>query len=285
MALNDSVQDNFDVRLTVTDVPDSVTFINQPPSEIHVTVRDKGTSLMRHGWLNKSHVNFNFKEFAQGGVMRLSRTDILAGLKAVFGSNAIVSSVSVDSLRLVYTTSPGKRVPVLVEADVTASSGNIVSGRFIPQPSAVLIYSADPDVPDTITRVRTQKIIRRDLSETTVAEVRLVGIPGVRMIPDNIRVSIPVEPLVSKESMVGIEAVNVPAGQNLVLFPAKVSVSYYLPMSRFGDTDPGLKLTVDYNDIKRIFSDRLPVRLERVPAGIANVVVRTDSVEYTLIKD
>ena len=46
MWLNDSIQETFDVRLRIYNVPDSVTFIDNPPAGLHVTVRDKGTSLL-----------------------------------------------------------------------------------------------------------------------------------------------------------------------------------------------------------------------------------------------
>ena len=47
MALNDSAQDDFEVRVAITNVPDSVTFINLPPQKIHVMVRDQGVNLWR----------------------------------------------------------------------------------------------------------------------------------------------------------------------------------------------------------------------------------------------
>ncbi len=44
LALNDSAQDSFNVRLNICNVPDSVTCISDIPDKFHVGVRDKDTS-------------------------------------------------------------------------------------------------------------------------------------------------------------------------------------------------------------------------------------------------
>lgn len=285
MALNDSVQDSFDVKINITDVPDSVTFITDPAEKVHLSVRDKGTSLLRHGWLHHNQVNFSFKDYASDGVLRIGRSDFLSRLKETFGAGAQLSSISLDSVRATYTTDRGRRVPVSIEADVTAASGKLISDKFHCKPSAVRIYAVDNEMLDTIRYVVTQKILRRNLSETTVVEVSLMPIPGVRIIPSSVKVTIPVEPLVSKETYVTVTPCNVPTGENLLLFPARVAVTYYVPMSQFNDDESGLQVIVDYEDIKRIYSDRLPVRLGNVPSGLRNVILKTDSVEYTLIRE
>lgn len=284
LALNDNVQDSFDVRVELSNVPDSVTFITEPPATLHVSVRDKGTVLLRSGMLHQPTVHFNFKDYASGGVFRMSRTDLLAAMKSAFGNTAQIASMSVDSLRLPYTTAKGRRVPVVVVADVMPSPGYVISGVAPVSHSSVLVYS-NSQLIDTLNRVYTTRIVRRDLSESTEVTVQLNQIPEVRMIPDRIKVKIGVEPLVSKESLVNVTAINVPAGESLLLFPSKVSVKYFVPMSRFGDDDAHVEVIVDYDDILRIHSNRLPLQLGQVGGGLFNVELKADSVEYTLMRD
>lgn len=231
MALNDSVQNSFEVRLNITNVPDSVTFIDVPPAKMHVVVRDKGTSLLRNVVLRHPKVNMNFPDMASDGIFRASRNDIVAALKNTFGNTAQISAISVDSLRLAYTNLKGKRVPVVVVADVSASSGNMISAHPKSAPGNVLVYSTR-DVLDTVTRVFTQKIIKRNLSETMTVEVPLIKLNGARIIPRNVNVTIEVEPLVSKQSKVDVVVRNVPHDKSLLLFPSKVNVAYYVPIDR-----------------------------------------------------
>lgn len=284
LALNDSAQDTFEVRIRFSDVPDSVTFISDVPDKLHVTVRDKGTSLMRNGRFRDPVLNINFNNFAQDNILRFSKSDMLAAMKGIFGSNAAVSSMSLDSLRLVYTTSPGRKVPVIVVADVSAASGNIISSKIVSSPRSVYIYT-EKGVPDTVARVYTQPIRKDNLSETTTLQVAVRPVPHASIQPSKVNVTIPVEPLVLKETMVNVETSNVPPGSDLLLFPSKVKVSYYVPMSRFSEDQPGLVVSVDYADVFRTPADRIPLYVSHVPGDVVNVELGVDSVEYTLVKD
>lgn len=284
LKLNDSVTRTFDVALRIENVPDTVTFITDPPAEFHVTLRDKGTNILRSGIVRRPQMSLNFREYAGKGTFRVSQADLLSTLKARFGNSAQIASISLDSLNLTYSTAKGKRVPVVVVADVTSAPGSVISEVPSAIQRSAMIYS-NTTVTDTITRVYTEKILRRNLSETTEIEVKLRPIPSVKIVPSSVMVRIPVEPLVKKESMVTVQAENVPEGENLLLFPSKVQVVYYVPMTLFSSDLVPVDVTVDYRDLKRTPGDRIPVRLKSAADYVASPELRTDSVEYTLIRN
>lgn len=285
LALNDSAQNNFNVRVQITNVPDTVTFISDIPEKIHVNVRDKGSNLWRNGFLKHPTISINFKEYGDKGVLKYSRNDIISGLKGIFGSSAQVNAVSIDSISLVYTTNKGKRVPVIVDAMILPASGSIMEGDIRAVPSNVLVYG-EQDVLDTIHKVVTERIDLRDISETTQKDVSIRKIKGARILPSQVRVSVPIEPLVRKEALITISPVNVPKGESLLLFPSKVPVDYYVAMSRLNDNDdPEIELQVDYEEIVRSVSGRLHVEVVRYPDRLLNLALKTDSVEYTIVKN
>lgn len=284
IALNDSVTETFRVKLHLQNVPDSVTFINDPPTDIHVTLRDKGTNILRSGVVKDPVLNVNFRDYAHDGILRLSHTDLNVELKANLGASTQISSTSIDSLRLYYTTEPGRRVPVVVQSEVSAASGYIIAGKPTSLTKSVMVYSFR-DEKDTVHSVRTQRLVKRDLSQTSTFEVKLVSIPNVKIVPSKVKVKIPVEPLVHKVQYVAVDAVNVPAGESLLLFPNRVPVSFYIPMSRFNDEDIPINATVDYADVKATTGARIPVRVSTHVPHLVNVGLDIDSVEYTLVKN
>ncbi len=283
MSLNDNVTQTFDVDLKVENVPDSVTFINDPPATFHVTLRDKGTNILRSGILSNPRVGLNFRDYAENGIFRVTKTDINSAVKGTFGNSAQITAVSLDSLLLYYTTDKGRRVPVVVGADVSAAPGMVISEDPKPLQRFALIYSYSEDI-DTITRVYTQPITRRNLSETTEVEVSMRPIPKVKIVPSEVKVKIPVEPLVKKESMTTVSALNVPEGESLLLFPNRVQVVYYVPMSLFNSDLVPVEVTVDYRDIYKYQGDRLPVSIHSAADYVESPRMFTDSVEYTLVK-
>lgn len=283
LALNDSIQDDFEVKLEFSNVPDSVTFIDVPPKTIHVAVRDQATSLWRKAFLATPTLDINFRDYSKDGRLRFSRSELYAGLKNVFGAEASLLSTSVDSLNLQYTTLPGRRVPVVVSAEVSAEVGKVIHGKPVADPQSVYVFSTRP-ILDTVTRIFTEKITRSNLEESRVLSVKLRPIPGARIVPPNVKVNINVETLVRKKTTVNIAVDHLPAGMDLLLFPSSVEVEYFVPMSSFSRADISPEVRVDYRDYKS-GTKRLPLHVGRHEKDILNVRILSDSVEYTLVKN
>ncbi|MDE6006329.1 MAG: YbbR-like domain-containing protein [Muribaculaceae bacterium] len=283
ISLNDSVTETFRVKFQIANIPDSVTFITDPPSEIHVTLRDKGTNILRSGVVKKPMVSLNFHDYAHDGIFRLSASDLNAELKADLGGVATISSTSLDSLRLYYTTSPGKRVPVIVDSDVSAESGYMIQGEPKSEVKAVRIYSYRDEI-DTVSAVYTKKLVKKNLSQSSDFSVPLRNIPHIKIVPSSVNVKVNVEPLVHKEVYVSVEVINTPANENLLLFPNRVPVSFFVPMSRFNEENYRIIVQVDYEDVKLTPNSKLPLRIVEHSRGLVNVSLMTDSVEYTLVR-
>ncbi len=103
----------------------------------------------------------------------------------------------------------------------------------------------------------------------------------MRAVPASIKVSFPVEPLVSKQQSVPIEVKNIPYGERVVTFPAMVEVSYLLPKSMYGGDALSIKAVVDYNDITSS-SRTLPVSISKLPSHCKGVGVHPSEVEYVV---
>ena len=285
LALNDSAQDHFNVKLQVVNMPDSVTFISDVPDKFGVTVNDKGTNIWRNGYLKNPSITIDFKKYAYDGILHFTYSDLQSSLKETFGPSAQVTSLSLDSLHLIYTTNPGKIVPVVVDCQVHPASGTTLVGAIKASPSKVYVYGSS-EVLDTIHYVNTVDLTLRDLSETTVMDVKIDKIKGGRAIPSKVSLTIPIEPLVRKEAMVTIDPINVPAGTQLLIFPSKVPVEYYVAMSQLSnDEDRNIELVVNYDDIANSTTGKLKVTNVSSPERLKNLTLKSDSVEYAVVRD
>lgn len=285
MALNDSAQDYFNVNLKIINRPDSVTFISEVPEKIHVAVSDKGTSLYRHGHLKHPTINIDFKEYSSDGVLRYSYNDLIAALKENFGANATITSVTLDSLQLFYTTNPGKRVPILINCQVYPASGSTLEGSVSASPGSVYVYGTK-EVLDTIRYISTEPMVMRNLSETTEMEVKLQKLKSARAIPSKVVITVPIEPLVKKQALISVESVNVPEGEGLLLFPSKVPVEYFVAMSRLNDDDDkDIHLVVNFDEIPKSREGKLHVSVSKYPERIKNLTLQADSIEFAVVKD
>lgn len=282
LALNDNVQRNLTVRLNIAGVPDSVKFITDPPSTIHVSVRDRGSALMRAGVFRTPVMTVQYRDYLHGSSFVMTHTDIVAALKATFSSSASILSTSVDSLRLAVATGRGRRVPVQCSVDATPAAGSIIYGSPSATPTGVIAYGPK-SVLDTLTRVYTARVVRRDLQEPANLTVSLRPVAGVRLEPSEVKVHIPVEPLVSKTYRVSVTPTNVPEGVELLLFPSVVPVDVFVPMSCFSTDHTPVEAWVDYNDVA-LPTDKVPVRIRVVSQDAFRATEEIDSVEYAVVR-
>lgn len=285
MAMNDAAQVTLDVNVRIVGKPDSLTFINDPPQTIHLTVRDQGTSLLRSAFARNPVVQFNFKEYAANGVFRLTAADIYSALRVKFSQEAQLTTLSVDSIRLVYTSLKPKTVPIDIVSNLTAAPGYVVDRHLTPSKRFVRVYAISNSILDTLIRAKTMPFTGSNLSHSTNFTVGFQPIKGARIEPSRINVAVDVEPLVTKEVKVEVKPVNVPQGENISLFPSMVTVSAFVPMSRFNEPLTDMEVVVDYTDIQNSMSvRRLPVKILYAPRYAVDPKANPASVEYILVR-
>ncbi len=145
----------------------------------------------------------------------------------------------------------------------------------------IKIYSSHDDI-DTIAFVDTEKIALSNLSDTTQVEVKLIAPAGTRVVPERVKITIPVEPLIAKTRNIPVEIINVPAGFSVLTFPSSVEITYLLPMSRYNVDDFDVKAYADYE--KRTEDGRISLMLSILPEYYRSASISPSSVEYVIEK-
>lgn len=278
MSLDSEVQRDFDIPVELVDIPDSVTVITPAPASLSVSVKGKGSQMLRYIFGQTPTLKLHFElSTTSEQRYRLTRARLDGKLRDFFGGGISVMSCRPDSVSLVYTTSPGVRIPLKVNLDVKPALQYIISGDIKANMDSVTVYS-NGDLSSSIDCIETEQIVKTGVKDTTRYTVKLKSIPGARIIPDRVTITVPVEPLISKKLTVPVEVLNVPDDERLITFPSKVEVNYLVPISAYEEKFP-IKVFADYNNISTS-TTKLPLSLSIVPGVIHDVVVSMDSVEY-----
>ncbi len=283
LSLNEEEQ--FDVRLPmkITHVPDSVTLISPGPEALNVSLRARGTQVIKMLAGAMPTVNIDFRAYRSNGMLHLNATELKALARTTAGGSQ-VSVVYPDSLSIPYTTHPGFIMPVNIDYKVTTGPQSALNGRPRISADSVKVFMAPGlALPDNYNAVTTEPIRLTGLSDSETRRVRLLGPSGSRIIPDSIDVSFDVEPLIFKSRKVVIEPVNVPEGTKLITFPAQIDVFYMVPMSAYVKSDPHFRIVADYRRIDHNNpSKMMKLTLRDVPSNLQNVHLSVDSAEYII---
>lgn len=281
LSLNDEKQYDLRLPMRITNVPDSVTLISPGPEALSVSLRAKGTQLMKMTVGRMPTVNVDFRAFRSDGTVHLSATDLKGLVRNATGGSQ-VSVVYPDSLSLPYTTHKGIRVPVRLDYKVTAGPQSALTGRPRLSADSVLLYTAG-SAPDRADAVSTEPIHLLGIDKNTTQRVKLIAPRGTRLIPDSIDVTFEVEPLIFKSRKVVIEPVNVPEGTKLITFPAQIDVFFMVPVSGYRQSDNHFRVVADYRTIRQGTGSRnVKLSLINVPSNFQNVHLSADSAEYII---
>lgn len=282
LALNDDVQKDYRIPVLLDDFPDNITLLTGYDPSLSVTIKDKGSSLMRFEWGNHPTLKLKYDDFIRmsDSVLIYRSSPLNSAVRGVFGSAASIVTIRPDSLRITYTTNPGVKMAVNVKSEIHTQPQFAYAGHPIVSVDSVVVFSNSPDRYKTHS-ISTRPIVLAELSDTTSIEIQLDVAPGARVIPSTVKVTFPVEPLVAKKQSVPIEVVNVPFGQKIITFPSITEVSYLIPKSMYNAQNIAIRATVDYNDINR--DDKaLYISLSRMPAYYKNPSLSPDQVEYVI---
>lgn len=279
LSLDTEVQRDFDVPVELQDVPDSVTVIGQIPPSIGVSVKGKDSQLLRFLWGKLSPVRLKWQENIEDDAVVVNHQKLDSRMREYFGNGVQIVSCRPDSLHVPYTSQPGVKVKLMVHADIRPNLQYIVSGPIMASTDSVTLYSVT-DLPHSLKIVSTEPLVKSGLKDTTRYEVKVKPISGVRIIPDVVTVTVPVEPLIMRKRSIGIEVENLPEGVHLITFPSKVEISYLVPMSAYNDDYP-VKAYVDFHGA-RPSKKKLGVTLSSIPPVYHSVSFTPDSVEYII---
>ena len=277
LALNDEVQQDFDIPLKLNEVPEGITVISNLPSALSVSVKDKGSSLIKYNMGKHPELELNYSNFKKDSKrLTMTSSQLLGNIRSVFGQNANILEIRPDSLSIVYTNLPGVKKRVNVVSDVTASPQHIISGPIQAVIDTVKVYSVN-NIPSYLT-VKTDTIIISGLTDTTYVDAELIVPDGMKVVPASVQVMIPVEPLIAKQRQIPIETLNVPDGMRVLTFPSTVEINYTVPISLYNRDDYRVKAYAKY----KFNSKKLPLELSGIPDIYQNVYLSTDSVEYLI---
>ena len=239
--------------------------------------------MLKYKFGNLPTLQIDFDKYSDGrGLIRVSSADLMSELRSIFSATSVITAVNPDSLRLLYTNLPPKKVPLCFDLDVQPNLQYVINGAVRSNVDSVLVYS-DKNTLSALTEVYTYHVEERDLTDTLVREVAVAPIVGAKIVPKSVRLTIPVEQLIYKKQRVPVLVIDQPANINVLTFPAMVEASFLVPQSMYRKT-VGIKAAVYYNDVLESATNHVAVRVVEAPAICKSVSLSVDSVEYIIEK-
>jgi hypothetical protein len=283
-----SMQEEYEIQIGIPviykDIPPDMAFVQSPPSEITVRIRDKGSALLNYTLGHKKAlIAVDVRETsAAAGIIHLSPKDIEAILMKQFIPTTSLLSFDPQQIEISYSKLVKKELPVYFDGDIRTEPGFLVSGKIVVTPPGVEVFASDV-VLDTLTALRTVYTVIENADETITRKLKLQGIEGVTLASDAVSVMIPVEEYTEKTFEIPVICKHVPEGYAIRMFPSTVKVTCNVPLSLFKElSDTAFSVETSVADFDQNVSGMLPLQLTRKPDWVDRVSLSPLSIEFIL---
>ena len=195
----------------------------------------------------------------------------------IFGEDITVDHYISDTLFFRFPSVNHKKVPVVPVSILTYKGQYMARGPLDMTPDSVVV-AGDPYLLETVKQVYTTPIRHFEISENISGLAGIEPIKGVNIQAKEVYYSMDVVRYVEFVSEVHVEAVNVPSGKAMMIFPSVVTLRMRCEFPLMDDAEGQQTVYVDYNDFKTSVGGNCPVRVKNLPKGILSYDVEPVSV-------
>ena len=279
-SLSEDMNTSYRIPIKYTNIPENVIITNELPASLTVHLRDEGAVLLNYNLDGIPALDIDFRQYQNGkGFFILTPEQIKDRIKKNLKNTTNLTYLSIDTLAVYYAQGVGKKVPLHITGTAATLPHCVLSGRITADIDSVQIYAPE-SLLNSIKVVETDTFAVKDLAATWQQQVPLRRRSGVKIVPEQVLVTIPVEELTTKSFTLPVGVDNLPADVALLTFPASVRVDCLIPMSRFADvTEADVQVAVDYECTSNA-PQKLAVKTSYSMVEVLRIV--PDSVEYIL---
>lgn len=281
--LNNDYEAEFSIPVRMKDVPNNIVLTSEPPSELRVRVKDKGTVLLNY-MLGKSFfpVNLDFLDYkGKDNHVKIYASNFEKKILSQLNVSSKILSIKPDTLEYIYSEGRSRLVPVRFQGKVTARLQYYVSDTIC-NPDSVLVYAPE-GILDTITTAYTQNVTLENISDTTRRRIPLTSERGVKFVPASVEMTFPVDIYTEKTVEVPLCGVNFPADKVLRTFPSKVQITFQVGLKQFRSIKASdFIINISYEELLKLGSDKYTVKLKSFPSGINQIRIVPEQVDFLI---
>lgn len=273
---------DFDLPLTISNMPSDLILASPLPSKIEVKIRGKGKQLIKYFLSDKENVVIDVSQLKYREMDYIVRPEEIPLPKDL--SLEVEKVDSPKQIKILLDYSFEKEVPVKNQMEVVTQSGYVQIDTLTLKPDTVLLSG-----PRTLTRkidqVYTERKVLGSLNSSNFGSVPLIVPEGfnLKLSPDKVEYRVKVEKLTQKEfTQISVELVNLPVKKRVKIEPKSIDLFLQGTSQKVEQITPDkIKVSLDYNKL----GDRKEgktVPQVKLPKEVELVKIVPDSIKFTV---
>ncbi|MBP5367156.1 MAG: hypothetical protein J6Y24_12330 [Bacteroidales bacterium] len=284
------IDPTIEFRVEYSGIPgDKILLPGVTTSSLKVDVSVKGSVLLTTGTfqdfirIDLSKLTLRNVPHADSTLKYISGDDIRQQIEAQLPTDFKFLKVQPDTIFLDFGRSVTKKVPVILDADISFDAQYRAADGIILQPDSVEI-STSAIIADSVTCVKTEYLELLNLQEPVQRHVQFIIPNEVTCHTLYTDLKINTEKFTEQTLVLPIRQINTPDSILMRVFPQSATVKFFVGWANYQRISKDMfSIAVDYADLNSpLKSDLLSIKLIRSPEklGVTDIRISPSSVEY-----
>lgn len=262
-------------------VPQENVILNDSTAKLNITLKTHGFKWLNY-YLKKPNISIDFSKdvYRKDSVFLWSKSKSYLN-NTQFDKQVELLNITPDTLLFRFDVNLIKTVPVVLNSEITYSSGYDASSNYELKPDSIQVIGPKVLV-ENVESVITKKLILNDVRTDILENVELKLLKessDIKFSKSNVNLEATVEKFTEGTLKVPVSVVNVPKSIKLKYFPKEISVSFYVSLSNFNSIEnKNFKIECDYNKIDN--SSFLTAELVEFPETVKNAKINQKRIEF-----
>ncbi len=267
-------------------IPVDKLIVNDSSHLLNITLTTYGFKLIKY-YLARPSIVVDFQKLEKNKTHYFwTEKKEFSTIVSQFEPNVKIVSINPDTIAFRYDVNNVKKIPVILDADITFSVGFDVINDYVIKPDSIKVIG--PKVlTDSISEIFTKRLKMEDVNADVLISVEL-NLPnsseGLKFSHSQVQISAVVERFTEGTINVPINIINIPEGIKLKYYPKEVSVVYYTSLSNFKTiSTSSFIVEVDYNSLNAQDTYLIP-KIVQQPDKVKNVRLNEKRIEFILLQ-
>lgn len=266
--------------------PDNTSIINKRSSDISFDLTANGFEFLYFKF-KRPLLNIDINKYytKNGNDISISRGEIIKIINYHLKNDISVKNVSVNELVIELDSIIFKKIPVIIQTDITFQDGYKSIGKIRIDPDSVLVSGPSKSIQE-INQIKTNILSLLDVN-TNILENIALQTPeslGITISPQNVTISHIVEEFTQKSLILPIKIYNLAKGLKIKLIPEFITITFDVTVNEFNNiSKKDFVLICDYTKRDKNENFMIPELLEK-PESILNIVIKAKKVDYLIFK-
>jgi len=266
--------------------PDSTSIINTSSSDISFDLTANGFEFLYFKF-KRPLLNIDISKYytKNGNDISISKGDIIRIINNHLKNDISVKNVSVNELVIELDSIIFKKIPIIIQTDITFRDGYKSIGKIRIDPDSVIVSGPSKSIQE-INQIKTNILSLLDVNTNILENIALQTPESldITISPQNVTISHIVEEFTQKSLILPLKVYNLAKGLKIKLIPEFITITFDVTVNEFNNfSKKDFVLICDYTNRDKNENFMIPELLEK-PESILNIVIKAKKVDYLIFK-